>query len=97
MKFILFCLVTSFLNFSVRTELTHNKGRLDLLIETENFLYLMEFKMGEEQEKAIAQIKKREYAQPYIGHDKSVYLVGISFSKKERNIDGWAAEEMERK
>lgn len=86
-------LVCSFLSFSVLTEITKHKGRLDLLVETDDFLYLMEFKLEESAKDAIAQIKARQYAQSYKNSTKRVLLVGIGFSKKERNVESWEVEE----
>jgi len=88
-------LVSSFLNFTVHTELTKHKGRLDLLIDTSQFLYLMELKLEEPAKNAIAQIKSRQYAQSYKNTAKTVLLVGIEFSKKERNIASWEVEAWE--
>jgi len=85
-------LVSSFLNFTVQTELTKHKGRLDLLIDTAQFLYLMELKLDEPAKNAIAQIKSRQYAQSYKNTPKTVLLVGIEFSKKDRNIASWEVE-----
>lgn len=79
-------LVTAFMGLYVQTEITKHKGRLDLLAETDDFLYLMEFKLDEPAENAIQQIKDREYAAAYKNMPKTVFLVGISFSREERNV-----------
>ncbi len=89
-------LVTSFLGLAVRSEITHHKGRLDLLIEADDYLYLMEFKLEEEVSDAIEQIKNREYLTPYFNSSKKIILVGISFGKAERNVKEWTAEEWNR-
>ena len=86
-------LICAFLNLSVQTEITKHKGRLDLLASTEDFLYLMEFKLDETAENAIAQIKSRQYADAYKNSPKKIILVGISFSKAARNVESWVAEE----
>ncbi|MFK7981034.1 MAG: AAA family ATPase [Saprospiraceae bacterium] len=85
-------LVTSFMGLYVQTEITKHQGRLDLLAETEDYLYLMEFKLEESAENAIQQIKQRKYAAAYKNSTKIVYLVGINFSKEERNVSNWKAE-----
>ncbi|MEM0992798.1 MAG: AAA family ATPase [Bacteroidota bacterium] len=89
-------LVTSFMGYHVQSEITKHKGRLDLLVETEARLYLMEFKLNEPIENAIEQIKNRAYAAAYKNSAKTVYLVGISFSKAERNLEDWEVEVWER-
>ena len=80
----------------VQTEITKHKGRLDLLVETADFLYLMEFKLDQPVENAIAQIKSRQYIQSYSNSAKTIYLVGIGFSKEERNVENWEVEEWKR-
>ena len=86
-------LICSFLNLNIQTEVTKNIGRLDLLATTDDFLYLMEFKLEESAKDAIAQIKSRQYAQSYRNSTKRILLVGIGFSKKERNVESWGVEE----
>ena len=89
-------LVTSFMGLDVQTEITKHKGRLDLLVETDKYLYIMEFKLEEPVKNAIQQIKNRQYAAAYKNSPKTVFLVGISFSKTERNVDAWEVEIWER-
>ena len=78
--------------FKQPNEITKHKGRLDLLVETDDYLYIMEFKLDEPIKNAIQQIKNRQYAAPYKNSPKTVYLVGIGFSKEERNVEAWEAE-----
>jgi hypothetical protein len=61
-----------------------NKGRIDLTIKLNNLIYIIEFKVGSED--ALAQIKEKNYAQKYQSEDKEIYLVGINFDKKEKNV-----------
>ena len=53
----------------------------------------MEFKLDETAEDAITQIKSRQYAAAYKNSPKKIMLVGINFSKEERNVESWVAEE----
>jgi len=89
-------LVTSFMGLHVQSEITKHKGRLDLLVETGENMYIMEFKLEEPIKNAIQQIKNRQYAAAYKNSPKTIYLVGISFSKEERNVEAWEAEVWER-
>lgn len=85
-------LVTAFLGFSVQTEITKHKGRLDLIAQTQNFLYIMEFKLDEPALDAIQQIKDRDYIESYKNTPKTIVLVGVNFSKEEKNIGDWTSE-----
>ena len=89
-------LITSFMNLYVQSEIIKHKGRLDLMIETDDFLYLIEFKLDKPIENAIEQIKNRDYLKSYINSPKTIHLVGISFSKTERNVTTWTSEIWER-
>ena len=53
----------------------------------------MEFKLEEPVKNAIAQIKTRKYAESYKNSSKTILLVGINFSKTERNVESWKVEE----
>ena len=61
-----------------------NKGRIDLTIKIDNLIYIIEFKVGEDD--ALSQIKSKNYAQKYLNDAKDIYLVGINFDEENRNI-----------
>jgi hypothetical protein len=74
---------------------------LDLIAQTEDYIYLMEFNPDSYREDgtstdAIEQIKNREYATAYENSDKTVFLVGVNFSKEERNVESWESVEWKR-
>ena len=56
----------------------------------------MEFKLDEPAENTIQQIKNREYIKSYTNFPKTIHLVGIGFSKTERNVATWESEIWER-
>ncbi|MCB0839307.1 MAG: ATP-binding protein [Bacteroidetes bacterium] len=89
-------LITSFMGMSVKSEITSHKGRLDLMVESDDFIYLMEFKLDKPAKDAIKQIKNRKYAAAYANSPKTVFLMGIGFSKEERNVETWESEVWER-
>lgn len=68
-----------------------NLGRMDAVLETEKRIYIMEFKMGSEQE-ALAQIKEKGYHEKYMNSGKEIILAGISFDPEKRNIGVWTTE-----
>ena len=67
-----------------------NKGRIDLTLFIEDKIYIIEFKVGKED--ALKQIKEKNYAQKYLNEDKNIYLIGIEFSKKDKNISKFEFE-----
>ena len=66
------------------------------MVESDDYLYLMEFKLDKPVENDIEQIKNRKYAAAYKNAPKKIYLVGINFSKEERNVENWETEIWER-
>ncbi|MEM1119554.1 MAG: AAA family ATPase [Bacteroidota bacterium] len=89
-------LVTAFLGLDVQSEVTKHKGRLDLIAQTDDFLYLMEFKLDEPAENAIQQIKDREYVTSYLNSPKTIILVGVGFSKATKSVEYWEQEIVEK-
>ncbi len=71
-----------------------NKGRIDMVIELAETLYLMEFKVDMPGEKALTQIKARGYAEKYQAHGKKIILIGIGFSSEEKNVTEFVWEEV---
>jgi len=74
--------------FDVVAEDTTNRGRIDLTITYNNKAYIIEFKVVEDQpeKSALQQIEEKKYYEKYVGKYEEIYLIGIEFSKKERNI-----------
>jgi len=72
-----------------------NTGRMDLTIKTpDNKIYILEFKLAEKATgNALKQIKEKRYYEKYSDH-KELYLVGIEFSRTERNIVGYEWEKV---
>lgn len=77
----------SFIDCEVQT----NKGYTDAIVVTEQYIYVMEFKVGKAEE-AISQIKRKKYYQKFINENKTIILIGIGFDSKERNINDWIVE-----
>jgi len=65
-----------------------NTGRIDLTVLWESNAYVVEFKVVEDKSdgNALSQIKEKRYFEKYVNKYSSVYLIGIEFSKKDRNI-----------
>lgn len=68
-----------------------NRGRVDLLIETRSYIYIIEFKLDQSPEAALQQIHDKGYAEPWQSDPREKILLGVNFSSAERNIPdgGW--------
>ena len=70
-----------------------NKGRIDLTIKMPNSIIIIEFKVDGSD--ALAQIREKAYHEKYLDRKLPIYLVGVAFDTKERNISGVAFERVE--
>ncbi|MBQ9282934.1 MAG: ATP-binding protein [Treponema sp.] len=73
----------------VRTEVHSAKGRADCIIETDDFVYVFEFKRDVSAKEALKQIDEQGYAKPYEADKRKLFKIGVNFSTKERNIVEW--------
>ncbi len=85
---LVFYLVLKLLIGKVYPEKYTNLGRIDAVVETGSFIYVMEFKMGSAAE-ALKQILEKKYYERYLAQPKKIILLGIGFSVKDRNISGF--------
>lgn len=82
-------IVFTLLGKYVHVELHSAKGRADCVVETENFVYIFEFKRDASAGEALAQIESSGYAAPYTADSRSLYKIGVNFNSETRNLDGW--------
>ncbi|ALJ04478.1 hypothetical protein APS56_04685 [Pseudalgibacter alginicilyticus] len=76
------------LDFDIHSEVETNRGRIDSVIETENYIHIIEFKQNDS-EIALEQILEKEYYQKYLTKNKILILVGVAVDKSQRNIIDW--------
>lgn len=69
-----------------------SKGRIDMVVATQQYRYVFEFKFDGTAEQALAQIESREYALPFIQDEKEIVKVGVNFSSETRNIESWVVK-----
>lgn len=81
-------LILTLLNFDIHSEVETNKGRIDSVIETKNYIHIIEFKQNDAVS-ALDQILEKEYYQKYFSKDKVLILVGVAVDKNQRNIIDW--------
>ena len=87
--FIVFKLV----GFYVKAEYHTSEGRVDLVLQTDKYTYVMEFKFDSTAEEALRQINEKHYARPFEADTtRTLYKIGINFSSKTRNIEKWLVE-----
>ena len=83
--FIVFKLV----GFYTQVEYHTSEGRVDLVLKTDRYIYIMEFKFEGTAEEALRQIDEKHYAQPFEADGRPLFRIGVNFSARTRNIERW--------
>ena len=82
-------IVFRLMGFFTHAEYHTSQGRIDMVVKTPQYIYVMEFKFEGSAEDAIAQIESRNYALPFMSDGRKVYRIGVNFSAETRNIEKW--------
>ena len=85
-------IVFKLLGFYTRAEYHTSQGRVDLVVQTDRFVYVMEFKLDGTAEEALQQIEERGYARPFASDPRKLYKIGVNFSNAIRGIERWLVE-----
>lgn len=82
------------LGLNVQGEDVTSLGRIDLSIKLEQKVYLFEFKVidGEPDGSALQQLIDRAYADKFRAPGIEITLIGIEFSRQERNLVGFETQ-----
>ena len=85
-------IVFRLMGFYTQVEYHTSNGRIDLVLQTPDYIYVMEFKLHGTAEEALQQINEKGYALPFEKDPRTLYKIGVSFSPETRNIDTWVVE-----
>ena len=85
-------IVFKLIGLYVKAEYHTSQGRIDLVLQTDKFIYVMEFKLEGTAEEALSQINEKNYAQPFAADRRKLFKIGINFSSRTRNIEKWIVE-----
>jgi hypothetical protein len=90
---LIFYLLMRSTSFNVNIEDRTSDGRIDLVLEADDNIYLFEFKVDSSAKAALEQIKDKKYYEKYSNIPKKLFLIGINFDTKTRNISEYLVEE----
>ena len=79
----------------VRVEEKTSDGRIDILVESQQFVYVIEIKRDSSPQEALRQILEKEYALPYRHDGRKIFLVGVNFSTEKKRLDGFITQEFQ--
>ncbi len=75
-----------------RSEISIVGGRIDMVIGTNHYLYVIEFKLDSTPEAALKQIDEKGYLLPWSTDHRKLYKIGVVFSSVDRNISAFDYE-----
>lgn len=77
------------LGASVKSEVHTANGRCDALVQTEDYIYIFEFKLDQSAAVALTQIAAKGYLDPYQNGPKPAFAVGINFSTALKKVENY--------
>ena len=77
------------LGFYVQVERHTSHGRMDVTIQTKDYIYILELKVDKTAEEALQQIEEKQYAAPFATDPRQLFKIGVCFSSEERGISQW--------
>lgn len=85
-------IVCKLVGFYVKAEYHTSEGRIDLVLQTDKFVYIMGFKLDETAEEALRQINEKHYMKPFEHDNRELFKIGVNFIAKTRNIEKWIVD-----
>ena len=90
----IFYIIVKLLGFTIESEILTIDGRIDAVVFTDDYIYIIEFKAGYDSKKAIEQIKAKEYYKKYSDDKRKKILLGINFNMETKCVDDFKVEEI---
>ena len=76
----------------VKTEYHTSRDRIDIIFDTDKYVYIIDLKRDQSPEIALKQIEEKGYDKPFLASGKQIIKLGINFSSVTHTVDGWKAE-----
>ena len=89
----IFFAIFRLLGYYIKAESRTCDGRIDAVTETNEWIYLFEFKLDRDKS-ALEQIKAKEYFKPYLLSSKRIKLIGVNFDTESGKLSDWQTEEI---
>ena len=70
-----------------------SNGRMDIVVQTDQYVYIMELKMDASADEALQQIEDKGYAKPFAADTRKLFKIGVGFSSETRRIKEWRIED----
>lgn len=80
-------LLHKLLGMYVQAEYRTSFGRIDMILQTPKFCYVIEFKFDGSAQDALAQISDKDYTLPFALSGQQIIRIGMNISRDTRNVD----------
>ena len=77
------------MGFYVDVERHTTNGRLDIVMQTPEYIYILELKIDQSAEVALQQIESKGYAAAFGDDQRKLFKIGINFNTTTKKIDDW--------
>lgn len=85
-------LVFKIMGFYTQVERPTSDGRIDAIIQTPDYIYIIECKLDRTADEALRQINDSNYAAPFAMDKRRIYKIGVNFSSQTRGVEQWIIE-----
>ncbi|MBQ0049514.1 MAG: PD-(D/E)XK nuclease domain-containing protein, partial [Bacteroidales bacterium] len=80
-------LLHKLLGMYVQAEYQTSYGRIDMVLQTPKFCYVIEFKFDGSAQDALDQISRKDYVLPFALNGQQVIRIGMNISRETRNVE----------
>ncbi|MDE7421226.1 MAG: ATP-binding protein [Muribaculaceae bacterium] len=87
-----FYILVTLIGIDAKAEVHTSDGRIDLLIETPEYVYVIELKYDCSPEEALRQIEEKAYPLQFSIDGRKLFKIGVNFSSGQRCIESWKIE-----
>ena len=88
-------LMFSLLGVYIQSEVHTKDGRADAIINLDEGVFCLEFKLNKSAQEAIQQVKDKKYLAAYEQLGKPMHIIGINFSREKKEVEElvWEADQ----
>ena len=77
------------MGFYTEVEHSTSRGRVDIILKTQDYIYIIECKRDGSASDALKQIEDKGYAKPFAKDSRKIFKIGVNFASETRTITEW--------
>ena len=79
---------------NIQSEVHSAKGRCDVMIFTDQYIYALELKLNGSAQAALDQIFEKQYLAPFVADQRKKTAVGVNFSSEKWAVENYLVQEV---